>query len=156
MSFRREALWGRMSLFYSYHMGVIKLPVWEGSNNEYGSSFTMLSWLLWPARWEGCINRSAISHTIHVWYIYLHLPYKSTKCRQIYHTWILWVLGGLVALMFFLSWVVTRAEGPSVCVCGCGCGCVLPYGGFLKCWYPTTMGFPTKKDHFGVFGVPPF
>ena len=31
------------------------------------------------------------------------------------------------------------------------------YGGFLKCWYPTTMGFPTKHDHFGVFlGVPPF
>ena len=25
------------------------------------------------------------------------------------------------------------------------------YGGFLKWWYPTTMGFPTKKDHFGVF-----
>ena len=25
------------------------------------------------------------------------------------------------------------------------------YGGFLKWWYPTTMGFPTKHDHFGVF-----
>ena len=25
-------------------------------------------------------------------------------------------------------------------------------GGFLKWWYPTTMGFPTKNDHFGVFG----
>ena len=24
-------------------------------------------------------------------------------------------------------------------------------GGFLKWWYPTTMGFPTKDDHFGVF-----
>ena len=37
----------------------------------------------------------SISHTgrIHVWYICLHLPYKSTKCRYIYicHTWILWV-----------------------------------------------------------------
>ena len=22
--------------------------------------------------------------------------------------------------------------------------------GFLKWWYPTTMGFPTKNDHFGV------
>jgi len=32
-----------------------------------------------------------------------------------------------------------------------------PYGGFLKWWYPTTMGFPTKNDHFGgVLGVPPF
>ena len=25
------------------------------------------------------------------------------------------------------------------------------YGGFLKWWYPTTMGFPTKNGHFGVF-----
>ena len=24
-------------------------------------------------------------------------------------------------------------------------------GGFLKWWYPTIMGFPTKNDHFGVF-----
>ena len=24
-------------------------------------------------------------------------------------------------------------------------------GDFQKCWYPTTMGFPTKNDHFGVF-----
>ena len=23
--------------------------------------------------------------------------------------------------------------------------------GFLKWWYPTTMGFPTKNDHFGLF-----
>ena len=25
------------------------------------------------------------------------------------------------------------------------------FGGFLKWWYPTTIGFPTKNDHFGVF-----
>ena len=25
------------------------------------------------------------------------------------------------------------------------------YVGFLKWWYPTTMGFPTKNDHFGVW-----
>ena len=25
------------------------------------------------------------------------------------------------------------------------------YGGFLKWWYPTTMGFPTKNDHLGLF-----
>ena len=23
--------------------------------------------------------------------------------------------------------------------------------GFLKWWHPTTMGFPTKNDHFGMF-----
>ena len=27
----------------------------------------------------------------------------------------------------------------------------LRYGGFLKWWYRTTMGFPTNNDHFGVF-----
>ena len=25
------------------------------------------------------------------------------------------------------------------------------YGGFLKWWYPTTIGFPIKHDYFGVF-----
>ena len=25
------------------------------------------------------------------------------------------------------------------------------YGSFLKWWYQTTIGFPTKDDHFGVF-----
>ena len=25
------------------------------------------------------------------------------------------------------------------------------YGGFLKWWYPKTIGFPTQNDHFGVF-----
>ena len=34
---------------------------------------------------------------------------------------------------------------------------IWPYGGFLKWWYRTTMGFPTKNDHFRVFGgLPPF
>ena len=27
------------------------------------------------------------------------------------------------------------------------------YGNFQKWWYPTTMGFPTKNDDFGVFWV---
>ena len=27
--------------------------------------------------------------------------------------------------------------------------------GFQKWWYPTTMGFPTKNDHFGVMFVLP-
>ena len=31
----------------------------------------------------------------------------------------------------------------------CNCKCI--YRGFKKWWYPTTMGFPTKNDHFGVF-----
>jgi len=25
------------------------------------------------------------------------------------------------------------------------------YEGFLKCWYPTTFGFPTENDYFEVF-----
>jgi len=44
-------------------------------------------------------------------------------------------------------------------------GCIITYTyiyiyniwGFLKWWYPTTMGFPTENWSFwGVFGVPPF
>ena len=34
-----------------------------------------------------------------------------------------------------------RVFPTSKLVCGC----------FQKWWYPTTMGFPTKNDHFGVF-----
>ena len=30
------------------------------------------------------------THTIHVWYIYLHLVDFYGKCREIYHTWIVW------------------------------------------------------------------
>ena len=29
--------------------------------------------------------------------------------------------------------------------------CITLYGCFLKWWYPTTMGFPTKNDRFGMF-----
>ena len=34
--------------------------------------------------------------------------------------------------------------------CGVG-GTLEKYGGFLKWWYPASMGFPTKNDHFVVF-----
>ena len=27
-----------------------------------------------------------------LWYIYLHVPSKSTKCRELFHTWILWYM----------------------------------------------------------------
>ena len=37
------------------------------------------------------------------------------------------------------------------CVCSCFELLNNQCGGFLKWWYPTTMGFPTKTDHFGVF-----
>ena len=34
---------------------------------------------------------------------------------------------------------------------------IYTYGSFLKCCYTTTIGFPTKNDHFGgVLGIPPF
>ena len=29
--------------------------------------------------------------------------------------------------------------------------CRVKNGGFLKWWYPTTMGFPSKNNHFGMF-----
>ena len=39
-----------------------------------------------------------LTHTIHVWCIYLHLVDFYGKCRGIYHTWILWVI---VCFSFF-------------------------------------------------------
>ena len=41
---------------------------------------------------------------------------------------------------FFHSWIQNVKKNP---------GCT--YDGFLKWWYPTTMGFPTKNDLFGMF-----
>ena len=41
-----------------------------------------------------------------------------------------------------LSWDPVCVQSPNYTIL---------YGGFLKWWYPTTMGFPTKNDHFGVF-----
>ena len=43
----------------------------------------------------------------------------------------------------FLSLIDQLARGLSIGIS--------PYGCFQKWWYPTTMGFPTKNDHFGVF-----
>ena len=37
-------------------------------------------------------KKKHMTHRIHVWYIYLHLGDFYGKCRQIYHTWILWVM----------------------------------------------------------------
>ena len=42
---------------------------------------------------------------IHVWYIYLHLPHKWPKCRQIFHTWMIW---DCQALYFLLHWFASR------------------------------------------------
>ena len=49
------------------------------------------------------------------------------------------------------------AVSPSPCVILNGKN-IAKTGGFLKWWYPTTIGFPTKNDqHLGCeMGVPPF
>ena len=39
-----------------------------------------------------------IFHRIHVWYICLHLVNFYGKCREIYHTWILWVFYHILKL----------------------------------------------------------
>jgi len=43
---------------------------------------------------RGCLSLN-LSHSIHVWYIYPHLPQIWTKCREIYHTWMVCVHGCL-------------------------------------------------------------
>ena len=55
------------------------------------------------------------------------------------------MLGPLFPLFHFRFWFCILESAPFMCVSTLK-------GGFLKWWYPTTMGFPTKKDHFGVFG----
>ena len=59
----------------------------------FGCFYRRRSWRRGPipffkgekASWTG------LSHTIHVWYMYLHLVDFYGKCREIYHTWIVWV-----------------------------------------------------------------
>ena len=55
-----------------------------------------------------------LTHTIHVWYIYLHLVDFYGKCRQIYHTWILWVNPKPSSLCFFL--LVWFLVSPAMCL----------------------------------------
>ena len=43
------------------------------------------------------------NHSIHVWYINLHLVEFYGKCRDIYHTWMLWDNQPTVAVFFVLS-----------------------------------------------------
>ena len=66
---------------------------------------------------------------------------------------------------FTFRWLTTNYSGSSFASHQCmnfGWWFVLrknrsPTGCFQKWWYPTTMGFPTKNDHFGVFwGYPYF
>ena len=41
-----------------------------------------LEGLGWTSWWMAkCDLADCVPHSIHVWYIYLHLPYKSIKCR---------------------------------------------------------------------------
>ena len=54
-------------------------------------TYTDYCWFVFVFIEEIHIEMFSDSHRIHVWYIYLHLPYKSTKCSWIYHT-IHWVL----------------------------------------------------------------
>ena len=43
-------------------------------------------------------------------------------------------------------------KGPPPCQCQVYVVTTDSNLGFPKMRYPTTMGFPTKNDHFGVFG----
>ena len=57
---------------------------------------------------ECIIYHDCIIHTIHVWYIYLHLPWKSTfKCsKYAIHPWMVWVILKAVANKFLQQTMV--------------------------------------------------
>ena len=50
------------------------------------------------------------THAIHVWYIYLHLVDFYGKCREVYHTWMLWAMFKIIILDLL---VLTDANGTS-------------------------------------------
>ena len=54
--------------------------------------------------------------------------------------------------MTFLGWLSDPFKGLSDLQLGDEKGTLnhLELGGFLKWWYQTTIGYPTKNDHFGV------
>ena len=87
------------------------------------------------------------THSINVWYIYLHYHKNQPNEAKTYHTWMVWaicfekakdfsrLLSGFLTCRFLLinTWV------------------------FPKMVVPNNPSFPTKNDHFGVFwGNPPF
>ena len=55
-----------------------------------------------------------------------------SECRMDYHNQAIWLMASHLSGKHVTKIAAT-------------------YGGFLKWWYPTTIGFPTKNDHFGVF-----
>ena len=68
--------------------------------------------------------------------------HSCAKNQRVYDRYFQWIPGSLFVVVKFL---ILLQNSPTL------------YGGFLKWWYPTTMGFPTKNDHFGVFwGYPYF
>ena len=73
-------------------------------------------------RWEPVETPNGednIPHTIHVWYIYLHLVDFYGKCREIYHTWIVWVLASwkIPSLTsIFFKWVGSNHQPARVSI----------------------------------------
>ena len=55
------------------------LPMWK-RDLKWRFFYLIVDYLIW-----------IFFNGIHVWYIYLHVPETSTKCRQICHTWMAWV-----------------------------------------------------------------
>ena len=55
-------------------------------------NYVFLGGKWWVFRYYLSLPQGILTHTIHVWCIYLHLVDFYGKCRAIYHTWILWVI----------------------------------------------------------------
>ena len=66
-------------VFFSSNFCFADLKIIKGPAPHWKS--TSSSWKIIPI----------YTHTIHVWYIYLHLVDCYGKCREIYHTWMVWV-----------------------------------------------------------------
>ena len=64
--------------FYMFLITFAWFSVWSVEGKKPCSTFFSKRWIRWIRTWCVWSFFSTISHRIHVWYIYLHLPYKST------------------------------------------------------------------------------
>ena len=78
---------GRVVIFWTkeHKKSCQDVPSHRGTKHHSDCTFNKES-RTWRRVWS-----YRFSLRIHVWYIYLHLVDFYGKCRQIYHTWILWV-----------------------------------------------------------------
>ena len=99
-----------------------------------------------------CVKQyfSVLPHRVHVWYIFLHLPYKSTKCRLIYRTWIVWV--HTLRSDYSIKWYLLTIGEPSIFELFLCWSAIVYHEARRRISYPFVSKDLSKKSasHFGL------